>query len=111
MPNATSHRIPSYRKHKPSGQAVVTLNGHDHYLGTHGTAASREAYNRIIQEWLAAGRQLPHGEASLTINELILAYWRTVEPTFRHRPSAGLPGELFNVKTALRLVRELYGRT
>ncbi len=26
-------RIPSYRHHKPSGQAVVALNGRDHYLG------------------------------------------------------------------------------
>ena len=26
-------RIPSYRHHKPSGQAVVTLNGRDIYLG------------------------------------------------------------------------------
>ena len=26
-------RTPSYRLHKPSGQAVVTLDGHDVYLG------------------------------------------------------------------------------
>jgi hypothetical protein len=26
-------RIPSYRLHKPSGQAVVTINGKDIYLG------------------------------------------------------------------------------
>ena len=26
-------RTPSYRLHKPSGQAVVTLDGRDHYLG------------------------------------------------------------------------------
>jgi hypothetical protein len=25
-------RVPSYRRHKPSGQAVVTLNGKDRYL-------------------------------------------------------------------------------
>ena len=28
-------RLPSYRKHKPSGLAVVTLNSKDHYLGPH----------------------------------------------------------------------------
>ena len=33
MPNARKSTIPSYRLHKPSGQAVVTLNGRDHYLG------------------------------------------------------------------------------
>jgi hypothetical protein len=26
-------RVPSYRRHKPTGQAVVTLNGKDRYLG------------------------------------------------------------------------------
>jgi hypothetical protein len=26
-------RVPSYRRHTPSGQAVVTLNGRDSYLG------------------------------------------------------------------------------
>ena len=34
-------RIPSYRRHKPSGQAVVTLNGRDFYLGKWNTKASR----------------------------------------------------------------------
>ncbi len=56
MPNTDSPHVPRYRRHKPSGQAVVTLNGKDHYLGRYNTAASREAYNRLIQEWLTAGR-------------------------------------------------------
>ena len=40
---ATTHRIlfPKYRKHRASGQAVVTLNGRDIYLGPHGTKASK----------------------------------------------------------------------
>lgn len=45
-------RIPSYRKHKPSKQAVVTLNGSDIYLGKYGTKESREEYNRLISEYL-----------------------------------------------------------
>ena len=44
-------RIPSYRKHKPSGRAVVTLDGRDIYLGKHNSAASRAEYNRLIAEW------------------------------------------------------------
>ena len=31
-------RIPSYRLHKPSGQAVVTINGRDIYLGKYNSA-------------------------------------------------------------------------
>jgi hypothetical protein len=30
------NRLPKYRKHKATGQAVVTLNGSDCYLGPHG---------------------------------------------------------------------------
>ena len=33
-------RIPAYRRHKPSGQAVVTLNATDFYLGTWNSAES-----------------------------------------------------------------------
>lgn len=49
--------IPSYRIHKPSGRAVVTLSGHDHYLGEHGSEASRREYDRLIALWLANGRE------------------------------------------------------
>ncbi|WP_428305029.1 hypothetical protein [Lacipirellula sp.] len=40
--------LPKYRKHKASGQAVVTLNGRDHYLGPHGTSASKAFYDRLL---------------------------------------------------------------
>ncbi|MCR9293430.1 MAG: hypothetical protein NXI32_11970 [bacterium] len=35
-----SHAVSKYRKHRASGQAIVTLAGKDHYLGPHGTKAS-----------------------------------------------------------------------
>ena len=41
MPRIKRPRTPSYRRHKPSGQAVVTLNGKDYYLGKNGAKASR----------------------------------------------------------------------
>jgi integrase len=104
-------RIPKYRHHRPSGQAVVTLDGKDQYLGVHGTPASREAYNRLIAEWLAGGRHLPQPETVLTMSEVILRYWRTVEDGMRVREGQRSPGELYNFRVALRMVRELYGRT
>ena len=52
----SKRRIPSYRLHKPSGQAIVRLNGRMSYLGKHGTDASRQKYDRLIAEWLAQGR-------------------------------------------------------
>jgi site-specific recombinase XerC len=64
-----------YRHHKPNNQAVVTLNGRDHYLGKYGTRESRDAYDRLIAEWLASGRT-PRRSAS------------TPKPTVRANKSA-----------------------
>jgi hypothetical protein len=50
------HSNPSYRKHRASGQAVVTIDGKDIYLGPHGTKASRNEYDRV--NWRVA-RQRP----------------------------------------------------
>jgi integrase len=49
-------RIPSLRLHRPSGQAVVTLAGTDRYLGRYGSPEAKQAYDRLLGEWLAAGR-------------------------------------------------------
>ncbi len=68
--------LPSYRRHKTSGQAVVTLNGKDHYLGPHGTKVSRGQYDRLIAEWLANGRRLVADEAEpVSVEELLAAFW------------------------------------
>ena len=53
------HHIPAYRRHKSTGQAVVTVNGRDFYLGQDNTAASRRKYDRMIAEWQLGGRSLP----------------------------------------------------
>ncbi len=50
-----ARRVPTYRKHKPSGQAVVTLSGTDFYLGPHGSQTSIAEYDRLVAEWLAIG--------------------------------------------------------
>jgi hypothetical protein len=48
--------LPSYRHHKPSGQAVVTFNGKDHYLGPWQSEASKTEHKRWLAEWIAAGK-------------------------------------------------------
>jgi hypothetical protein len=50
MSRTTSDFVPSLRKHKSTGQAVVTINGKDHYLGRYGTAASKAEYDKLIGE-------------------------------------------------------------
>ena len=46
--DSAAARVPSYRRHKPTGQAVVTLNGKDHYLGKWNSKVSRVEYDRLI---------------------------------------------------------------
>ena len=105
-------RTPKYRHHKPSGQAVVTLNGRDFYLGRHGTEESQAEYRRLIAEWLTTGRQVAspsNGPADLTVNELLLAYLRHADTYYRKN---GQPTtEPANIKLALRPLRQLYGHT
>jgi len=53
-------RVPSYRHHKKSGQARVTLGGKDFYLGRYGSRESRAAYQRVIGEYLAGQGRAPN---------------------------------------------------
>ncbi len=107
--------IPSYRFHKASGQAVVTIAGLDQYLGPHGSAESRNVYDRLIAEWLAGGRRPPVRQveaAPLTIIELIDGYLAHVEKHFPNRDHPGRPSKEYNHSvTAAGPVRRLYGTT
>ena len=44
-------RIPSYCRHKATGQAVVRLGGKDFYLGKYGTAESRQRHRELTFRW------------------------------------------------------------
>ena len=68
-------QVPAYRKHRPSGQAVVTLNGRDFYLGPHGTRTSKAEYDRLVGEWMTQGRVFETDD-SPTVTEVCVAYWR-----------------------------------
>jgi integrase len=107
---ARSPRIPKYRRHS-SGQARVTFNGEDHLLGPYGSAASKEAYERLIAEWLSSpGKQLvkPEEAEPLTVTELILAYWKFAN---KHYGFDTRRGDYYCLRDALKIVRSLYGRT
>jgi integrase len=104
------HAAPSYRKHKATGQAVVTIGGRDIYLGKHNSAASRREYNRIIAEWIAHGGTLPQHQANdLTVIELAAAFMRHAGQYYR-RPDRTPTNEVKNFKLAIRRLKLLYGR-
>ena len=108
-------QIPTYRLHKQSGQAVVTLTDGlggrcDVLLGRHGTPESRAEYARVIAEWEASGRQLKVAReaCSLSINEVVLAFWKHAEQ--HYRDVDGEPtSELNNLRISLRPLRATYG--
>ncbi len=105
------HASPKYRKHRASGQAVVTINGRDFYLGPYGTKASRREYDRLIAEWLANGRRLIDDgpDADLTVVELIAAYLRFAKAYYRHKSPRGT--EVDDIIRAVRPLKEMYGET
>ena len=115
MPDRRSARIPKYRLHKPSGLAVVRLNGRDIYLGQHGTEESRQRYEQVIAEWLSNHRQLTErrelldSPRALSVGELVVAYLEHAEGYYVKN---GHPtGEFENIKDAVRQLSRLYGKT
>jgi len=74
-------KLPSYRLHRASGQALVTLDGRDFYLGPHGPGRSHDEYDRLIAEWLANGRAIAPRRREPTVNEAIRAFLRPGEDT------------------------------
>jgi integrase len=99
------NRPPKYRKHKASGQAVVTLGGVDHYLGPHGTKASRREYDRLIGEWLISGGVTATAE-SITVAELLVAFLKHAE---KHHGKESR--ETLHYKTLAKRLRKTYGHT
>src|SRR5262245_33563891 len=111
------NHVPVYRLHKQSGQAIVTLpdgfgGRRDVLLGRYGTQESRKEYARVLTEWESNGRRLPQPAAAsdITVNELALAYWRHAYDYYgwAQEPKRG---DRASLKSALRVVRNLYGHT
>lgn len=118
MPKLTK-KLPAYRLHKRSRQAIVTLSGHDIYLGPYGSHESKAAYERQISEWLANRRQLAPSAsvqnadrdgppaACLTMDELFVAYWDFAKGYYvkNGRPTS----TLYSIQSAYKPLHDLYG--
>ena len=104
-------KVPSYCRHKASGQAYVTLDGREHYLGVYGTQESRERYARLIAEHTAGQCSVvpssPVG-STLSINELALLYWE--RHVLKVHVQNGKPTDRqYHIRLSLRPLKELYG--
>jgi len=114
MPRTKKGSLPSYRPHKATGQAIVTVplatgGRKDIYLGPHGSPASKKEYQRVLDVLNDNGGVYPVDTVyvqptDLTINEMILSWWKAAESRYGDESL-----ELDNYRTALRHLRELYG--
>ena len=75
-------QLPKYCLHKGSGQAYVRIAGDMHYLGKHGSDASRREYDRIMGEFIANGRQAFRHPDEITVAGLIVRYRDAVHFAF-----------------------------
>lgn len=112
MAHANHSALPVYGNHKAAGQARVVLGGHHVYLGPYESPASREKYDRLIAEYLAAGRNVDL-MPSLTrwdrfcVIDLIAAFKDHAESYYVKN---GEPTKtIANLRIACRRLRELYG--
>ncbi|MFO7904342.1 MAG: tyrosine-type recombinase/integrase [Planctomycetota bacterium] len=111
MPKVSRVYVPKYRLHRPSGQARVTIDGQDYYLGPWKSRASLAEYDRLISEWIAGGRRLapPDEAAGMTVVEVIAKYRRFANGYYvKH----GKPtDQVRHIDNALKPLKRLYGRT
>lgn len=109
MPGS-SGRIPKLRLHKPSGRAVVRLNGQDFYVGKFGSPESQAEYDRLIGEWILTGRHAPPKKpgqpAKRSIGELMIAYLEFADGYYRKNDQP--TGEYDAIRYSLRPLRKLY---
>jgi len=119
MAKTKGNQLPPVHKHK-TGQARTRISGKDFYLGVHGTPEAKEEYERLVAEWLAAGRPQPwsgpvRGSAGswrripkLTLAELMVLFLAWAKEHYR---KGGKPtSEMAAMKRALSYAHRLYGR-
>jgi len=85
--------------------AVVYLDGQRHRLGRWGTAEAREAYDRLVAEWLANQRKVPEpepGDEPVTVAEVCVAFVTHADGRYSDAKRSA-------IKSALRVVRQHYG--
>ncbi len=111
--------VPSYRLHKPSGQARVIIDREHIYLGPYGSPASHERYARLIAERAVTGQNgqakrksrangtpPPIGNSDLQICELTVAYMKFAQGYYVKDSEKGK--ECTEIRLASRPLLQLY---
>lgn len=100
--------VPRYCLHKASGQATVSFNGVDHYLGPHGTEVSRNEYDRLIGEYLSSKRNagIVNRGFDTSVGDILKAF-RDFAADF-YLKNGKPTSELFAYKRVIRTVARMY---
>lgn len=114
MPKLLS-AVPKYRRKKcrdGQPQAVVTLNGRDHYLGLYGSRASKHLYDQLIGQWLASGRSQQFGlvedRSTILLRDLIVSYGKWAQQHYRR--ADGTPtGTHATMRPLMKWLLDWYG--
>lgn len=102
---------PGMLYHPAARQFFVKLNGEFHYLGNDKPAA-KARYDRIVAEWLANDRHLPHDQTQqqLSVNALCLAFLRWAGTYYLD--AAGKPtSEIAEYRASIKLLTDHCGRS
>lgn len=107
MPRPRKTR-PDYRYYV-SGQAVVTLNGKNFYLGEHDSPESHARYARLIAEYIESGYRTPGGDVRLgetpvTVADVTGEYRQHIKVKF-----ANSAKEMYRHKSLCQLLEDEYG--
>ncbi|MFT3786092.1 MAG: tyrosine-type recombinase/integrase [Tepidisphaeraceae bacterium] len=117
MARPTKGSVPSYRRHKQSGQGIVTLNYRDYLLGPYGTPEGLRRYHALIAKWLENGRRpldpvtvigKGFAPAPLTVGEMLDRH-RDHAALYYRRADGAPTSEVANIAAAVAPVRELFG--
>ncbi len=103
--------VPTYRLHKPSGQAFLEIRGQRRYLGKWDSDESRECYARVVAELATRPKSSPLASipdgSPITVVQLIAHYWEFAQGYYvkngRRSPF------LHTIRLALRGLRQAYG--
>jgi integrase len=108
----TSNTVPSYCRQKVKGgndRAYVKLGDRRVWLGTWGTAESKQRYGQVIAEWRADG-MAPAPAKGITVVELAVRFIKYSD-TYYLDPAGEPTGEADNFRLALRPMTGLYAGT
>ncbi|MDP6370804.1 MAG: hypothetical protein QF615_14440, partial [Planctomycetota bacterium] len=110
--NRRQARLPKHCHHKPSGRGYVRIPGFKMvYTGKWDTHEADAEYMRLIQEWLAADRQVParwESAGDYDITDLLSEFMVWADGHYR-REGGTTSREVDNLRLALRPLRIQFG--